>query len=199
MNIESKHAFKKGIMNFFGSLGYFSCAIQWVWVMALYYGLFSDYLIGISTVPDDQIIQPVIVTLPQNTATIILTTVLAIVAIAVSVFIIIKIPSTIAKTSHKIIETTAKNTAPLVLKIQHKKINKKNKLKLTPKIMLLVKSLIVIMPIILTLTSRFIEKQFISYDIAIIASLFLASISVVFIAIQYTLLKIFNISKSEIL
>lgn len=193
MNSKSKNSIKKWVIRLFESLGFLSCAIQWIWSLALYFELFNNLLVKLNTkadIPKTPIITNTLTLNPGSTAIFLIITILMIV---ISVAIIAKIPTAITETADKIIETSTKKTVPLVLKIQRKKLNKQNTLNLTPKLVIIFKLLLIVLPIFITLISKLlIKNELVSYHIAIVFSLILASISFVMFAIQFALSKIFN-------
>lgn len=77
--------------------------------------------------------------------------------------------------------------APIVIKVQHKKDTKKLHARLTSKLILAIKLLLVVIPIALTAASGLLEKQSIDYPIAIVVGCGLAGFSVAFFAFQYVL------------
>jgi hypothetical protein len=104
----------------------------------------------------------------------------------------------IIKTSKKIVHGVAGNVTPLLLKIQHKKDTKKYHIKLTARLILVIKAMVIVIPIILTFTSQFIEKQSIDFFIAMYVSLWLACFSLIFFVIQYSLANILSVKRQEL-
>jgi len=124
--------------------------------------------------------------------------VVTIIMVALTIYILIKIPSTIVRTSKNIVHKTAEDATPLILRIQHKKDNKSNHLKLTPRLVLFMKIIILIAPVVLSFTSQFIDKQVIDFYIAMYASLWLACVSVIFFVFQYILASLFAIKRQDL-
>ena len=199
MNTSNKLVFKQKFTNFFGGLGYISCTLQWLWAILLY----ASYIFGIITfltpAPSPQVVEVLPVT-SQTTSPLILVigAIVTVTAVVLTVFIIIKMPSTIAKTSQKFVRKSAESMAPSLLHIQKKKDTKRNKIKLTYGLVLTIKIILMIIPVVLSYTSRFIEYQSLDSFIAIYVGLFLAGISLVFFGIQYILIKLLLINKQDV-
>lgn len=111
--------------------------------------------------------------------------VILIAMLALTAYLLFKIPSTIVKTSKKIVFEAAEKAVPLVLQAQHKKETKKNRIKLTPRLVLIFKAILTMAPLILTFLSQFVENKSISFDIAMIVGIWLAAICVVNFILQY--------------
>lgn len=115
-----------------------------------------------------------------------------------TVYVIIKIPSTIVKTGKKVVNEAADNLTPLILKVQHKKDTKKSRRKLTARLALTIKILIVTIPAILSLLSQFQDKPMVDYNVVMFISLWLAGFSIIAFFIQYLLAKIFAIKRQDL-
>lgn len=124
--------------------------------------------------------------------------IIAAIMVALTIFVIIKLPSTITKTSRKLVHKSADAITPTILHIQHKKDTKRNKIKLNFGLVLIIKMSLVIIPIILSFMSQFIERQSFDFYIAMCVSLFLASLSFIFFGIQYSLMKLLSIDKKDV-
>jgi len=203
VDITKKIDFKHKLTNFFGGLGYFSCAAQWFWVILLYFSYFRAIMTLMAPIADTDTTK-IIETLPTVTQSInplafVVGSIIVITVIAVTIFVIIKMPSTIAKTGQKLVHKSSESILPIALRIQKKKETKKNKIKLNFSLILIIKILIIIIPIILTFTSQFIKDQTFDFDIAMYVSVFLLCLSSIFFCIQYVFARLFAIDKQNIL
>lgn len=207
MNIKEKMNFKRSIANFFGAFGYLSCILQWLWAVMLYFSLIESAVLFFSSpASDSQIIKPipatanVITTINSgpNIFSIIIAAIVIAIMVALTLYIFIKMPSIIIKTSKKVVQETADNVAPLVLRIQHKKDTKGNKIKLTPILVIIMKIILVTIPTILAIMSRFIENQMIDSYISTCVGLFLAGSSLLFFGAQYLVGKFFAIKRQDL-
>lgn len=201
MKEKPKTSPKAKLVNFFGALGYIFCTLQWLWTALLYFSLINAFVLFISPsankpVPTPPASAPLI---PQSSPLFIILAILITTSmIALTIYVIYKTPSTLAKTSKKIVHNTAESAAPIVLHIQHKKDTKKVHLKLTTTIIILIKMLLLFTPVALAIASNLLEKHMISYDIAIIASLWLAGLGTAAFGLQYTLASILSVTKQEL-
>ena len=207
-NIKTKSNFKLKLANSFGSIGYFFCSMQWFWVVLLYFSLIKSF--ALSTIPnasiDSQPPQPVILDPDTVTAAssgpdiffIIIATAITILIFAITIYVIVKMPSTISKASKNVVRGAAENATPILLQIQHKKDTKQNHIKLTPMLVLIMKLLLIIIPIGLTFASLFIPEQLVDFNISLIVSFWLLSISLFAFLIQYLLGKVFSLKIQDI-
>ena len=183
--------YKQAITRFFGTLGYFSCSMEWLWAVVLYFNYLQT--IFLATSPDEKLI-PIIHIAPKpaqtGSLTIVPIVIIVIIMIIVAIYSFIKMPAAMAKTSHKVTQVTAENLAPVIIKAQHKKLTKKARFKMTARLISIIKTLLVLIPIILTIVSRYTAKPPIDSGIAFIIILTLASFSTLFFVIQYVLAKL---------
>jgi hypothetical protein len=200
MNKKKKTNIKKGVANFFGSLGYLFCALQWFWTVLLYYSLIQSLAIFISINTTNQVskptpIVPVANNLALSSSATIVAIIITIIVIFLAIYIIIKIPSIIVKTGKKIVQKTAETTVPLVIRAQHKKDTKKFHLQLTSCIIVIIKTVLVVVPVALAFASKVLEEQAFDFSLTMYLSLWLASLSVVFFFFQYLLASLLQIKR----
>jgi len=199
MNIKIKYNFKKNVVNFFGAFGYIFCSLQWLWATALNFSLIMAFVSFISPNPSNHVVKSTeSLSLGSNPLVVIISIVITIITALITMYIIFKIPSTIVNTAKKALHNTAENVTPLVLRIQHKKDTKKNHISLTPRIILILKIILMITPLILSFTSKFVDKQMFDFYIAMFISLWLACTSIAFFAFQYILATIFSTKRQDI-
>ena len=204
MNIKSKNNLKKTTVNFFGMIGYFFCSLQWFWAVLLYFSLILDVSQFVISNANNQIVDeaidiaPVAASASPSVFTVIITIVIVIIMSALTIYILYKIPSVMAKTSEKVVYKTANQIAPVILQVQHKKYNEKNKLKLTPKIILVMKFALIIIPVVATFASKTLEYQLIGCDTAIFIGLWLAGISLVLFSLQYLVGMLLHVKAKDL-
>ena len=198
MRIRTKTNFKKNVANFFGAFGYFFCSLQWFWVILLYSSFITGLALYMSQGAGNNVVESPAVVEQSSVLSMIILVVITIIMVALTMYILIKIPSTIVRTSKNIVHKTAEDATPLILRIQHKKDNKSNHLKLTPRLVLFMKIILLIAPVVLAFTSQFIDKQVIDFYIAMYASLWLACVSVIFFVFQYILASLFAIKRQDL-
>lgn len=211
MNKNNKEDFKKNIVNSFALVGYFMCFLQWLWVVLLYYSLiekigrvlYSDS----SSSGEDSLLVPVRiinigssggVSLPGLDFIMILVTFsIAAVVIVLTLYYLLKMPSTIVKTSEKIVHEAANKVLPLALRLQHKKDTKRNKVKITPKLIIIIKAFLLILALILTCLSKFVDNPYMDLNIAIIVGGILAGFCFCMYLLQYCFGWLLKISLND--
>ena len=199
MDIKSKSNLKRKFANFFGAVGYLVCSLQWLWVVVLYFSWIKLLVVFISPNGDNHVTKAVTPVATQpNIALAIVSGIIVVAMLALTLYFIYKIPATIIKTSKKTVQEAARTVAPVVLKVQHKKDTKKNLIQLTPKITVILKMVLTLIPLILTFFSQFIEKQMISYQIATLVGFWLAGACVLSFTFQYLLAKLLVVKSFEI-
>jgi len=195
MKRKAESSAKKNAVNFFGAFGYLFCLLQWFWAVMLYFSVVqsttkfvapeagsghieqtSDFTLGL---PD-----------PLKWAVLIFVTVLM---IAITAYVLIKMPMGIVKNSNKAVHKTAESVAPMIMRAQHKKITPKSRLKITARLILALKLLLVATPVILAVASGLLEKQFIDYSIATVVAYGVAALSAGAFAMQYVLAKLLRV------
>ena len=143
-------------------------------------------------------IVPAVITQSVNPLTFVVGSIILITVIAITIFVIVKMPSTIAKTGQKIVRKSTESVIPIILNIQNKKESKRNKIKLSFGLILIFKTLLIIIPVILTYTSQFIKDSTFDFYIAMYVSIFLLIISIVSFGIQYLLARLFSVNRQDI-
>ena len=199
MDIKTNTNFKIQFTNFFGGFGYFFCSLQWFWAVILYFSFLKEVGLTISTSSDSQIVKPaVVVDSGPNVLAIIIMVVITIIMTALTIYIIIKIPSIIVKTSKKFVHQTAENVTPLVLQIQHKKDTNRIHIKLSAQLIIVMKVLLIIIPLIMSYLSQFIDNTFFDFNISMYVSLWLACFCLVFFVFQYALAGLLAIKRQDL-
>lgn len=184
--------------NFFGALGYLSCSLQWLWIVVLYFSWIKTLVVIVSPANNQVVKTPAPVVFEPNIAVIMVAGIIFVVMIMLTIYFLYKIPATIIRTGKKTVQRAANSVAPIILQAQHKKETKKNLIKLTPKITIILKLIIIITPLVLTFTSYLIEKQMIEYSIALFVGIWLACTSIVFFGIQYTIASLLSVKSQNL-
>lgn len=203
MQSKSKSNFKKNIANFFGALGYLFVSLQWLVIIMVYSGVMMEFLSGFAGPEREPVVTPVstatsVVGAGVNMPMLIIGGIVVVVMVLVSIYVFVKIPSTIVKTGHKVTQKAAEHTTPLVLKLRHKKDTKKNRNFLTPLIIVIIKGVIIAVPVILSYTSQSLEDQALDYHVTMYLGLWLAGFSVVCFGLQYLMAKLLAVKIPEL-
>lgn len=197
--MQTKINLKKNVANLLGAFGYLFCSLLWLWAILLYFSLIKAFALFISPSVENNVAKSsAVVDSGPNTLPIIVVAVITIIMAVLTIYIFIKIPSIIAKTSKKIVHKTAENITPTVLRIQNRKDTKKNHIKLTSHLILIIKIVLIITPIILSFLSRFMEKQIFDFYIVMYVSVWLAGISMIFFVIQYFLARLLLVKRQDL-
>lgn len=171
------------LANTFGTLGYFSCLLLWVWVAILYLPLLfdnkqvKDFLIPtpVKAVPTPPLASP-------SPITLIFAIAVTIVVMAVTVIVLLRVPVTIARTGKTVTTKAASSIEPLVA--HGRPLPPKEKRRLTVSLIKLVKLLLVIIPVIAGLLSAFVSLA-LPFEIVTLVSCLLACLSIFLFSAQY--------------
>ncbi|MDX2775816.1 hypothetical protein PV379_00400 [Streptomyces caniscabiei] len=190
---------KRNLANTFGAVGYLFCLLQWFWAVLLYFS-FIQSAISFTLLPNES--QPVAaphptMTLPSQLEIAILI-IMTVVIVVTTIYVLVKMPATIARTGSKIVHQTTNTIAPVIIKAQHKKDTQKNRTKLEPKLMAAVKAGLILIPILLGLSSGLIKELPIEYSIAIIISIGLGGVSMSFFLFQYVTARFLRVKVSDL-
>lgn len=199
--ITKQKSIAKTTSNIFGVFGYLICSMQWLWFVLLYFSFIdgaSSFFISQNSNQSVKAIQTTATNSPDIFAVIFMG-IIIVLMIALTVYCLIKIPLTIVKSGSKVVNETAENLAPIILNVQKKKDTKTRRFKLSVKLAIIAKSSLITLPLILSLSSKLLDKQMVPYEIAFYASLWLFGLSLISFVVQYLFAKIFYVSYKELL
>lgn len=199
MKQEPVRNIKRSSANFLGAFGYLFCFLQWFWAIMLYFSMVQSVALFVapSAHQQSQLSAGLRLALPSSFELIVVAIIIAIM-IALTIYLLIKLPMNIVKTGNKIVHKTAETMTPIVMRAQHKKDTKKLHARLTSKLILVIKLLLVVIPIALTAASGLLEKQSIDYSIALVVGCGLAGFSMAFFTVQYALAGLLRVKMSEL-
>lgn len=190
---------ERKIANSLGAIGYFFISLQWLWALLLYSSLITGLAKIMNTETATQTAQPSSgIDLTASVPMIIITAVITFVMVALTLYILIKIPSTLIKSSKKVVQTAAEGAVPLILQAQNKKVTKRSRLKLTPFLIVIMKYILIFFPVILAFTSQFIEKPTFDFFISMYIGVLLACFSLLFFVFQYLVAEVMSVKKQDI-
>ena len=192
MKTKVKTAIKRGIVTCLGAFGYLFCSLQWLWVALLYFSVIQSAVLLVAPPAAPSVAQTHMAALPGPIEMVIFAIITAIMII-LTIYALVTMPSTIAKTGSKIVRETSEAITPVILRAQHKKETRTLRDKLTPRIVLFVKLLIITIPFVLTALSHLLTKPMISDSIAMTVGGWLALLSVFFFGVQYMAARILHI------
>ena len=198
MSIKTKTVLKKRIVNFFGSLAYLTCLMSWFMVIMAYFSSIQTFTKSI--IPDKEPVSQPIIVVSQgvNLPMLLFAIFITILMIALTVYVMVKLPSVVAKTSKKIIHDAAEQVAPIVIKAQHKEVTKSRKIKSMFHIIVVLKVILIAAPLILVYSSASVSDKIISIEIVTYVSLWLAGLSAILFATQYFLASLLSVKRQDI-
>ncbi|UTX51043.1 hypothetical protein KI440_02440 [Candidatus Saccharibacteria bacterium TM7i] len=175
----------------FGATGYFFAVIQWLMAFALYFvWIYTYFLVPMqpTATPNTPAPTPAPAVPSFEAPSPFVTVLLALFALAmigVTIYALIVFPRLVSRAGSKAATVVAKQAAPLVLKAQHLPETKKNTLKISGRIIIVLKVLMVAVPLGLAWASQFIGEQVLSLDMALLAAAVLAVPTAFFFVAQY--------------
>lgn len=197
MSLSSKTKIK--FANFFGALGYFLCCMQWLLAVVIYSSFIKSTLTSFTPVVQKSVqTRPVPINLATNVPVMVVVLLFAVSVIILAVYVFMKIPSAVAKTSKKIVHEVAESSVPIVLHAQHLPQTKQNERKVIFRMTVLIKVLIILLPIIAAYCSQFIASQVLQFSVSMYLSLLLAACTTVFFLLQYVVARLLSVVKQEL-
>lgn len=198
MSDKTKNSIKRIFSNFFGSLGYLSCTLQWLWILVLYLSPIQGFVESVApNIKDKPIVKNINLDI-DPVILMIIGTIITFFIIVLTLYIIFKMPSSIVKTEKKIVHQTAATVAPIVIQIQKKEPTKRRQTIVKSKLIMWVKFIIVIIPTIFTTFSYLISKQSMNYPVAVFIGLGLTVISLFCFLLQYFLARILKVKSKDV-
>ncbi|HUC96812.1 MAG TPA: hypothetical protein VMR16_04080 [Candidatus Saccharimonadales bacterium] len=183
----------------FGAFGYFFCSLLWFWAVILYFSVIKAFALFFSPTVNNNVTKSATAISPgPGLLPIIVVFIVTAIMVLVTLYVIIKMPSTLAKVSKKIVHEAADGITPLVLRVQHKKDIKKNHIKLTSGLVIIMKIVLIFTPVVLTFASKFLEQQIFNFYIALYISLWLAGCSAIFFIFQYLFANLLSVKMKDL-
>ena len=196
---QPKRNTKRSVTNAFGALGYFFGFLQVFWAVMLYFSVIQSTTLFIAPDADQPVEHASSFALrTPGPVELIIMGIVVIIMIGVTIYALVKIPMSIAKAGNKLIHKTTDTVVPIVVRTQHQQDTKKTRARITWKIVLAIKLLLVIVPLAFTAASGLLEKQSIDYAIAMTLGVWLASFSITFFAVQYLLAWLLRIKLAAV-
>jgi hypothetical protein len=201
MVIKSANKLKLGLANFFGGLGYIFLILEWLVLVLTYFywvqswGIVKD--MRKDTPPPAPISDPVSIN-DGSLLYVILGAIITVFMIVLALYAFIKLPSMIVKTSRRVVHKTAEFTAPAALHIQHKKATKKNRIKITPKLVIILKAIFILIAAGLIFGAQFLSVQELEFSLVVMMGVWLLGMSAAAFVIQYIVVRVFRIDMQRI-
>lgn len=192
---QPKLVYKKFAVNLFGLLGYCVVSLQLLIVMMAYFKPIQTLLY--SSIPEPQPASPVLLeqTSEPSALSIILGLLIVVAMVGLTIYVFLKTPMVIAKTSKKIVNKTTDTATPFILHVQKKKDTKKNRQKLSVNLIIGIKLVLVIAPLLAVSLSPLLVEAYLDTAVALVASVSLASLSLACFVIQYVLMFVLKLDR----
>lgn len=171
---DIRHVVARVLLGF----AYISICFQWLWVLALGLpplieaGIFDSFTTSEVAPPTNSPIND-----PPSPLLTIGAGIVTIIFLIITVVVIIKLPKAVAQTGETIVHQTAEVIVPVIT--HHKKLPAKTKRALTQRLTNLLRSMLVLLPLVAALFLPAVES--ISRDIILIIALWMAIISSIFL------------------
>lgn len=199
MKLTTKKRIRKNVTNLFGAFGYFFVALQWLMLVVVYFGFIKSLPMP-ST--DNQIEPQTVIFIPEasvNVPGMMFAGIVTIAAMALSIYVFIKMPLSMIKTGKKAVHVVAEETTPVVLRVQHKKDTKKNRKLLTLRVVLIMKIILILIPVGLSYASKYLKEPSLDFLSTMHVGLYLAGLSVLAFGLQYLFAKLLSVKITEAL
>jgi hypothetical protein len=184
------------LANTFGTLGYVSCMLLWVWVSILYLPLIlgNEQVMEILLPSGEKSVVP-----PEPIAAslgvIIFGLAITVVVMVVTVLVLIRAPLTIARTGKTMTTKAAHSLEPLV--VHGRSLPPQDRRRLTVSLIKLVKLLLVLIPVSAGLCTALVRVA-VPFEVAMLVCSILALISVFWFSAQYACADILGIKPDKL-
>lgn len=191
---------KRKFVNFFGGLGYLVSVFEWVFTIIIYTSVIKVFLTYITPVATKPVVSSpsAVFDIRSSLPVMIIAGIVTVFFIVLSLYVFIKTPSKIVKTTKDVVHHSAETIAPVVMHVQHIPDTQQNHKKAVFNVSLFIKISIIIVPIILCYFSQFTEKHAISFSNTMYACLFLAGVSGLAFTLQYVLARVLSVKRQDI-
>lgn len=184
--------------NTFGALGYVVAVFQWVLALALFVPLLeqADFLWP----QQPPVVEVPVAPIPTEPSilTFIGVAVLVIIMLALTVYIMVKLPSAIARTSRKVVHKGSDTVSSALLRVTKKPDTKKARERLAPRVIVFLKLAAVCLPVGLALASRYIPGQTADEAMVLFMASLLSNIAILLFMIQYFSAKVLTVKPADI-
>lgn len=182
-----------------GGTAYVFCLLGWFWSTILYLPYLQSILDKFESYYPDAVKETgvPIQSSETNVTLAIVGMVITITMICLTIFILARIPITLAKAGRKITHEPAEIIAPLVTRYQHKKNSSKRQRIIAYRLTMAFKILLITLPVILTISSQLVDQP-LDITISIIISSSLGTVAGIFFVIQMLLANLWKLDRKEL-
>ena len=185
------------VVNTFGTFGYISLILQWLWVSVLFLPqLFENERVKDFFMPPTNITQAPSIELhaPPLLATV-LAIAITVAILIITIVILARLPIAVSKTGKKTVLSTAEKIIPVIT--HHQKLPAKKKRQLTVQIIRIVKFVFTLLPFLLLVLVVFVPTS-LPDEIVMFVGGFLALTTLVWFSLQYGLARILNVEPMKL-
>lgn len=185
------------VVNFFGTLFYLSCLLQWMWATLPYMpGIvrLAEMLQGPKDAPAP--IQEVAASEPPSLLLLFIAVVATTIIIGLTLYVLIKFPVTVAKSAQKMTQNASARIVPIVT--HHARLPEKKRRRLTARIVVYLKLIICVLPVILCACTYFFETE-LGYGITMAIAAVLGLGSFLLLTAQLLIARWLKVKSSAIL
>lgn len=183
---------RRGIVNGFGALFYMSCLLLWLWACLPFLPLLIDFSESMQTSNTTQTAHSFEINVPPIIA-LIAGSIVAVLAIAASLYIMIKTPSTVAKTGHTAVKHATHKIAAHP-KIQQLPVNRRKKL--TTRLVLSIKLALCLIPPIICAASVSLTPLELRYPVFLGVAIALSGAALSCLTAQHLTAKLLRVPSS---
>ncbi len=182
--------------NAFGALGYMSLIFQWAWALLLLsYPYIESGEMSAFLLPKHQQ-PPATAATPEPVSP--LLTILAIIVtafvLALTIFVIVRLPKTIGLQGSKAAKATARTVIPILT--HHQPISKKERIRLSYRLVMLLKGIAIILPLC---TIPFATRAIpLPHSLIVAVTIFCATCSVIWFGLQYLVARLKRLDISRL-
>jgi len=184
------------VVNFFGTLFYLSCLLQWTWATLPYMpGIIR--LVEVLQGPEDAPvpIQEAAISGPPSLLLLIIAFAATAIVIGLTLYVLIKFPVTVARSAQKITQNTSARIVPIVT--HHAKLPEKKRQRLAARIIVYLKLIICVLPVILCACTYFFETE-LGYGLTMIIAAVLGLGSLLLLSAQLLIARWLKVKSNAI-
>lgn len=195
---KTRRVWPRKVVNLFGGIAYMVVIFQWVIAGAFFIPSFEQLQLAPKQAPVTTAVETSATPDGPTLFTFIGVAVIVLVMLMVTIYVIAKLPATLARSGRKVVHKSSSALTGVVIKATKKKDTKKLRDKLTPKIILYLKLVVVILPLVLAYLSQFQSEPLIEPALALYISALLADMSIFFFIVQYVFARILQVKPVDI-
>lgn len=186
------------LTNTLGGFGYISLLLQWLWLVVLYGPTLADTPLREFLFPREKIVTTPdpLFSFEPSFMVLFFSGVVTVLIIAMTLYVLIKTPSAVGKTGQKVTQSAAKSVLPVVTR--HKPMEKKMRLRLTARFILLLKTGFIMLPFLGTLPTVLLPEVPLDLAVSVVVASLCAFLSIGLFGLQYLLAHVFKIPASRL-